>query len=246
MRAYHLETRTRKEFSPFWDKHTTVPLMKIALCFGGRIHSRRSHIHSIPIEPSPPARSCFVLPPLYANPLFFPFILCSHAYSPYLLQSPLRLLHPPHTSHVLSCFSIVLSPTPYFAPALWLCVTKYYLFSRHFTSLLPAFPCYPQLYIFLPPTLSPSLTRRTSQPNLSHHPPHLFLYLHTLTYTPPFSFLPFLLPLQPPIPTLPLNWDPLYIMQCLSSSNLKLTIFNLLGAWKSRGRKKNPIQVTHA
>ena len=82
------------------------------------------------------------------------------------------------------------------------------LFSRYFTSLLPAFPCYAQLYIFFSRQRSvpPSRAALLNRPNLSHYPQHLFLHLHSLT--PPLPFLPFLLPLQPLSPPLPLHWDP--------------------------------------
>ena len=69
------------------------------------------------------------------------------------------------------------------------------------------------------------------------------IYSFTFTHTPPFSFLPTATS-HPHNPTGLGSQYPLHIMQCLS--NLKPTIFNLLGVWKLRGRKKNPIQVTHA
>ena len=39
VRTYHIETRTTKEFIPFWNKHTTVPLMRLVL------YSHRSLSH---------------------------------------------------------------------------------------------------------------------------------------------------------------------------------------------------------
>ena len=94
----------------------------------------------------------------------------------------LRILH---SSHPQGLPSISHFPPPCF------CVTKYYVFSRYFTSLLPAVSCYFQLYIYIfsSPMLSSSLTHRTSQPHLSHHPPHLFFHLHS--HTLPLLFPPF-------------------------------------------------------
>ena len=34
-----------RAFIPFWDKYATMPLMRMAVCFGGWIHSERSHTH---------------------------------------------------------------------------------------------------------------------------------------------------------------------------------------------------------
>ena len=77
-----------------------------------------------------------------------------------------------------------------FSSSMLLCYQILCIFSLlHFTP-----PCGFMLfsiiyYFFSSPMLSSSLTHRTSQPHLSHHPPHLFLPLHS--HTLPLLFPPF-------------------------------------------------------
>ena len=37
MHAYHFETHTIEVFLSLWDKHSIMPLMRIAVCFDGQI-----------------------------------------------------------------------------------------------------------------------------------------------------------------------------------------------------------------
>ena len=45
VRTYHIETRTIKECIPLWNKHTTIPLMRLVVCFDGRI------IYTVTVSP---------------------------------------------------------------------------------------------------------------------------------------------------------------------------------------------------
>ena len=120
--------------------------MKIAICFGGRIHSPRSHIQLSPIQRSPsylhhvPFLSLYVRT-LSSLPLFYVYM----SVFPIYFTLPCGSSLPSHTSHVLTSCSIFLPSVSYFF--LLHGVTKYYVFSRYFTSLLPAVSCYFQLCI---------------------------------------------------------------------------------------------------
>ena len=48
VRTYHFEIRTTKVFIPLCDKHATMPLMRIAVCFDGRINTHH-HIFTKPL-----------------------------------------------------------------------------------------------------------------------------------------------------------------------------------------------------
>ena len=79
------------------------------------------------------------------------------AYFPYLLQSPLRLFHPPHTSHVISCFPVFLLFVPQLHFSLALCYYILSIFSLlHFTP-----PCVSMLspIIYFSPAYALSLPR---------------------------------------------------------------------------------------
>ena len=63
--VYHFEARTRKGIFLFWDKHATVPLMRLAACFRGPIHSQRSRgaFSPLPVCPIPLSLYIHVLSP---------------------------------------------------------------------------------------------------------------------------------------------------------------------------------------
>ena len=78
---YHLGTRTIEVFIPSWDKHATMPLMRIAVCFDGRT-TADDHIFTKPL----PALSRFLTCPIFRLPYTYLCLLChSYCYYPVFL-----------------------------------------------------------------------------------------------------------------------------------------------------------------
>ena len=68
VRTYHIETRTTKEFIPLWNKHATMPLMRLVVCFDGRIS------HTVTVS-SPSSSSALPVSPFHSPP-FMPLTVC--------------------------------------------------------------------------------------------------------------------------------------------------------------------------
>ena len=60
VRAYHFETRTVKVFLSLWDKHASMPPMRIAVCFDGRIIIHDHILINTLRALSPSPSSCFL------------------------------------------------------------------------------------------------------------------------------------------------------------------------------------------
>ena len=100
--TYHIETRTTKEFIPLWNKHTAMPLMRLVVCFDGRIILRDHSFTSVLFERSPVfipivmSFSCFIFS-LFFSPSLILFPKFSHIAR--TSQFPTRLPSHNHTQH---------------------------------------------------------------------------------------------------------------------------------------------------
>ena len=127
---------------PTWPPHTkpSLVLFRWTDSLTTVAYSLNSHRA---LSPSP---SCSI--PL---PLFYVYMPAFRIYFSLPCSSFPLLTH-----HMCLRLSIVLPSISHFPPPCF-CVTKYYVFSRYFTSLLPAVSCYFQLYVYIF-SLSPMLS----------------------------------------------------------------------------------------
>ena len=87
--TYHIETRTTKEFIPLWNKHTAMPLMRLVVCFDGRIILRDHSFTSVLFERSPvPHIDCYLLCLLYQLLCHFRVLFSPYFFLPHSSSSP--------------------------------------------------------------------------------------------------------------------------------------------------------------
>ena len=113
VRTYHIETRTTKEFIPLWNKHTTMPLMRLVVCFDGRIMSA--------VTSSPPSFSSAHPVPHVSFRASMPFTIYAFYTISYLVVLILFLFNLSHVLLTLCVrthpnFTTTASSSPHFSP----------------------------------------------------------------------------------------------------------------------------------